>query len=343
MRKVTLFAAAAVTALALAGCASSGAPSASSSAAAAACTPTASGANSDAVTATGDLDTLPTTTFTSPMAATTTERTVTTAGSGAEVEDGMLATIDFTLYNGTSGKQLFTTTDAQIGAQQVTIDQTQFLPGIVKAVECSTVGSRIVAVVPPADAWSTNGNSKLGVAATDTVVFVIDVKDVTDAPPATTAPSPTHDPKIPTRATRAGQPAPEGFPTVTLGDDGAPTVTIPSTPAPSTLQLATLKKGDGAVVADGDTVTMQYQGVNWTTGAVFDESWSKGGPRSFATNQVIKGFGAALVGQTVGSQVIAVIPPDQGYGSGGQADAGIGGTDDLVFVIDILATATAAK
>ncbi|TQL53098.1 FKBP-type peptidyl-prolyl cis-trans isomerase [Subtercola boreus] len=343
MRKITLIAAAAAVALTLAGCASSAAPSSSETSTAAACTPTAPGTNSAAVTATGDLDTLPTTTFTTPLAATATERTVTTVGTGAEVTDGSLATIDFTLYNGTSGKQLFTTTDAEVGAQQVTVDQTQFLPGIVKAVECSTVGSRIVAVVPPADAWSEAGNSTLGVAATDTVVFVIDVKDVTEAPAATTAPSPTTDPNMPTRATGADQPAPAGFPTVTLADDGTPTVTIPSTPAPTTLQMATLKLGTGAVVGDGDTVTVQYQGVNWTTGAVFDESWTKGGPTSFATNQVIKGFGAALVGATVGSQVIVVIPPDQGYGTTGQSSAGISGTDDIVFVVDILATASASQ
>ncbi|RFA20052.1 FKBP-type peptidyl-prolyl cis-trans isomerase [Subtercola boreus] len=340
MRTITLLAAAAAVALTLAGCSSatSAAPTATT---AAACTPTASGANSDAVTVTGDLDALPTTTFTAPMTTTDTERTVAVAGTGAEAAEGKLATIDFTLYNGTSGKQLFTTTDAEIGPQQVTVDQTQFLPGIIKAVQCATVGSRIVAVVPPADAWSTAGNSTLGVAATDTVVFVVDVKDVTDAPPATTAPTPSVDPNMPTRATGADQPAPAGFPVVTLADDGTPTVTIPTTPAPTTLQQATLKKGDGAVVGDGDTVTVQYQGVNWTTGAVFDQSWGKGGPTSFATNQVIKGFGAALVGATVGSQVIVVIPPDQGYGTAGQAQAGISGTDDLVFVVDILATASA--
>jgi peptidylprolyl isomerase len=31
-----------------------------------------------------------------------------------------------------------------------------------------------------------------------------------------------------------------------------------------------------------------------------------------------------------------VVPPDKGYGAGGQASAGIKGTDTLVFVIDIL-------
>ncbi len=52
---------------------------------------------------------------------------------------------------------------------------------------------------------------------------------------------------------------------------------------------------------------------------------------------MIPGWDETLVGQTVGSQLILVIPPEQGYGSEGNANAGISGTDTLVFVVDILA------
>lgn len=335
MRKIAIFAASAAVALALAGCSSSSSsPSASGT-----CTLTTPGPNSAAVAVTGALDALPTTTFTTPLSTTSTERTVAINGSGEQVTDGSVATVDFTLYNGATGAQLFTTTDAEVGAQSVTVDNTQFLPGLVKAVSCANVGSRIVAVVPPADAWGADGNSTLGVAATDTVVFVIDVKSVAAAPTSTPTPTATAtlDPNMPTKATGAAQPAPDGFPTVTLADDGTPTMTIPSTPAPTALQIGLLKKGDGATVADGDSVTVQYQGVIWSTGKVFDQSWGRT-PATFSTGKVIKGFSAALVGNTVGSQVIVVIPPDQGYGSAGNSTVGISGTDDLVFVIDILAT-----
>ena len=44
-----------------------------------------------------------------------------------------------------------------------------------------------------------------------------------------------------------------------------------------------------------------------------------------------------LVGQKVGSQVLLVIPPADGYGEAGAPNAGIGATDTLVFVIDLLA------
>jgi len=155
----------------------------------------------------------------------------------------------------------------------------------------------------------------------------------------TTAPSSSASAssEVPQRATGVDQEPVAGFPTVELDADGRPTVTIPDTAAPTETQVEVLKKGDGAVVADGDTVTVQYQGVNWTTGEVFDESWKRGAPATFATTQVITGFAQGMVGQTVGSQTVVVIPPADGYGASGQPQAGIGGTDDLVFVIDILA------
>ena len=52
--------------------------------------------------------------------------------------------------------------------------------------------------------------------------------------------------------------------------------------------------------------------------------------------EVIKGWDQGLVGQKVGSRVMLVIPPDDGYGTSGNTSAGIKGSDTLVFVVDIL-------
>ena len=113
---------------------------------------------------------------------------------------------------------------------------------------------------------------------------------------------------------------------------------IPDADPPADFKLAVLKQGDGAVVAEGDSVTVQYVGMNWNTKTVFDQSWNKSGPISFATTGVVPGFSQGMVGQKVGSQVLVVIPPELGYGpSGGSGDA-ISATDTIVFVIDILAT-----
>ena len=96
-----------------------------------------------------------------------------------------------------------------------------------------------------------------------------------------------------------------------------------------------LKKGDGEEVPEGANVVVHYTGINWNTGVIFDSSWDRGSPTTFNTRQVIGGFTAALEGQTVGSQVLVVIPPDQGYGAAG-SPPDIGGTDTIVFVVDIL-------
>jgi len=80
---------------------------------------------------------------------------------------------------------------------------------------------------------------------------------------------------------------------------------------------------------------VQYTGVKWSDGTVFDSSWEAGAPTSFQTTGVVDGFRQALEGQTVGSQVVVVIPPAFGYGEGEINDADLKG-ETLVFVVDIL-------
>jgi peptidylprolyl isomerase len=121
----------------------------------------------------------------------------------------------------------------------------------------------------------------------------------------------------------------------------APTITVNTKAAPpKNLTVTTLLKGTGAPLAKGQTVVVQYTGVIWRTGKVFDSSWSRSAPFGFvlAANpeQVIPGWDKGLVGQTIGSRVMLTIPPADGYGSSGQSSAGIKGTDTLVFVVDIL-------
>lgn len=334
MRKLPIiFAAATALALALGGCAASApAPADTQSPAAVGetgtCTDTAAGSASDGVTVVGDLNTKPTATFTAPLSVTETQRTIVTAGSGGKINIGDSTTMNLTAFNGTTGAEVYSSVD-QGGAANVTVDSA-FIIGIVKGVECAPGGSRIVAVIPPADAWGASIPTGFDLTATDSVVLVLDVGEATP-PAATPAPG-----SIPSRATGADQPATAGFPTVVLGADGAPTVTVPTGTPPTTLDIAVLKKGDGAVVPDAAQVTVQYQGVIWGSGTVFDQSWGKA-PAQFSVNGVIAGFKAAIVGQTVGSQVIVIIPPAEGYGTAGVPAAGIAPTDTLVFVVDILA------
>jgi peptidylprolyl isomerase len=126
---------------------------------------------------------------------------------------------------------------------------------------------------------------------------------------------------------------------VKLGAKGKPTITVPhDESAPPQLVTQPLIKGTGAPVAAGETITVHYTGVLWANGKKFDSSWDRGKPAEvqIGTGSVIPGWDTGLVGQTVGSQVLLVVPPDEGYGSAGSKAAGISGTDTLVFVVDIL-------
>ncbi|MET0590592.1 MAG: FKBP-type peptidyl-prolyl cis-trans isomerase [Naasia sp.] len=277
---------------------------------------TPSGDISDSITVTGDLGTAPTVEFDPGIAPTETERTVVTEGDGAELAAGGSAQVDYAIYNGTSG-DLIEAYGYDEGQQPAVFaaDVSQLIPGLAKSIGCLTEGTRVVAAIPPSEAFGDTGNEQIGVAADDSIVAVIDIVSV-----------------VPQRATGADQPAPEGLPTVTLAEDGEPTVTLPDTEAPTEFQLGLLKKGDGEVVPAGANVTVQYYGVKWSDGESFDSSWGRG-PTSFSLTGVVPGFTQAIEGQTVGSQVIAVLPPALAYG-GSESELA---DETLVFVIDILA------
>jgi peptidylprolyl isomerase len=208
--------------------------------------------------------------------------------------------------------------------------QGQMLPGLEAALFGQKAGSRVLAVLPPEDSFG-KGDPTEGVGAHDTLVFVVDMISTfaTESVPGTQTSN--GGGALPT----VTQPAPNAA--------AGPTVTIPTNlAAPGTLQVKTLIKGTGPVVEKGQEIAVQYSGYIWRTGTTFQSSWTDGqGPlmTQIGTGLVIKGWDTGLVGQTVGSRVLLVVPPADGYGSAGQAQAGINGTDTLVFVVDILAAA----
>ncbi|WP_104178320.1 FKBP-type peptidyl-prolyl cis-trans isomerase [Cryobacterium sp. Y50] len=312
--------------LALTACGSSDSPDATDAAAASspAAECTASGSLSDSVKVTGDFGAPLEISIDAPLEPTTSQRTVAIEGEGTDTaKEGSIVEMAITVYNAKTDELVQPTTYSTDGASLVIgiNDTSTLLPGIVRAANCAVEGDRIVTVSPAADAFTDQGTT--GVAAGEPVIFVMDVITVIE--------------NVPTQASGADQPAEGGFPTVALADDGAPTITIPATDALTDLKISTLKKGNGGVVTDGASVAVAYTGALWATGETFDSSWGRADYSLFPTNGVIAGFTEALVGQTVGSQVLAVIPPEFGYGEEGTQ--GISGTDTLVFVIDILAVA----
>ena len=122
------------------------------------------------------------------------------------------------------------------------------------------------------------------------------------------------------------------------GYGSTPKLTFPAVAGPSHLESKALSVGKGPVVKSHDLIAVNYLGQIWR-GKVFDSSFKR--KQLFGTaigvSQVIKGWDQSLVGADVGSRMLLVIPPAEGYGPSGNSGAGISGSDTLVFVIDLVA------
>jgi peptidylprolyl isomerase len=273
------------------------------------------GEASDAVVASGDLGSSPVISADGPFSVDRVERTVLIEGSGDPVAPGDLVEVAITIVNATTGEQAPGTASAR-----VLLDEGAVQPGLLATILCATPGSRIVGVVPAAEAFGSVGQPELAIGPDDDLVFVVDVLAV-----------------VPLQADGVAVALPGGFPELGLefDADGRPTVTIPAGDPPGTLLSATVLEGTGAVVGADDEFLVQFQGVNWRTGDVFDETWGDA-PRSLV--DLLPGVDAALVGRAVGSRVVVIVPPADGFGSAGSPSSGIAGTDTVVYVVDILAT-----
>jgi FKBP-type peptidyl-prolyl cis-trans isomerase len=242
-------------------------------------------------------------------------------GSAVTKADAMAANFVLYFWNGTSS-----TLKANTFTQNPTVIGGRMLPGLETALIGQKVGSRVLAVIPPAEGYGTAGNSQLGITGSTTLVFVIDlIKSYADTASASG-----------TQESAGGG----SLPTVTAHTGSAPTITIPPKNPPSALVTTTLIKGSGPKVAKGQYVIAQYTGYIWRTKKPFDSSWTSGSPFGFvigaSPEQVISGWDSGLSGQTVGSRVMLVIPPKDAYGSTGASQAGITAKDTLVFVVDII-------
>jgi FKBP-type peptidyl-prolyl cis-trans isomerase len=251
----------------------------------------------------------------------TTKTVIQGTGTTVTKADAMAANVVLYFWSGKSSSlkaNTFTSNPTVIGGTM--------LPGLETALIGQKIGSRVLAVIPPAEGYGTSGNSQLGITGSTTLVFVIDLlKSYSDT------------------ASAAGAQESSGggtLPTVTAHAGSAPTVTIPANSPPSALVTKTLIKGSGPKLVKGQYVVAQYTGYIWRTKKVFDSSWSDGSPFGFvigaSPEQVIPGWDTGLEGQTVGSRVMLVIPPKDGYGTSGYSASGITGTDTLVFVVDII-------
>jgi peptidylprolyl isomerase len=157
--------------------------------------------------------------------------------------------------------------------------------------------------IPPADAFSGRGDS-IGFGPGDTLIYFLDLISA-DLPL--------------TVATGTAVPPVPGLPTAIVEGAQPAQINVPKTAAPARLVVHPMIKGAGAVVKDGNSIKLSYTGVLWRNGERIGASVDLGGPRKVVIGRgnVIPAWDKGLVGQTVGSRILLVVPPDEGFGAKG--------------------------
>ena len=195
-----------------------------------------------------------------------------------------------------------------------------------QVLECQKPGSQIVVTAALADIFGPIDEDDY-LQNSSTVVAVIDVHDT-----------------YPGRADGSARLPQSGLPTITQAPTGHHGFSFPNAPIPEDLRVSVLKMGEGEPIMLGDFVTTHFTGVVWNTRQVFISSFDQGVPlgviaddqTTSATGEgVIPGLAQALVGKTVGSQVLVSVPPQLGY-LPENLPPGVGENQTVVFVFDIL-------
>jgi FKBP-type peptidyl-prolyl cis-trans isomerase len=287
-------------------------PSASPSGTPAKVTPST---NFDKVTVTGDYGKAPKVEIKAPWGIDKTRTKALKANPSAPaVKQGATVEVNYAGYNGRTGKKF---DDSFIRGSTASFNIDQVVPGFKKGLLGQHQGSRVLVAMPGPDGYdASGGNPDIDVRVGDTLVFVVDIVAVPLTGPEGTPVTPK-----------------SGLPTVT-DKGGKPQITIPKSKPPSELQVQPLIKGKGKKVAETDSITFNYIWQTWSDGKVVEHTYNSK-PATAPLSELVPGLVTGLTGQTVGSRVLLVIPPAQGYPDG-NASPKIGKNQTLVFVVDLL-------
>lgn len=262
---------------------------------------------------------------TKPFRVSDTVHRVLKEGTGAAIPDPGTVTAHWGRYSGVDGA----VNGSSYGGAPATLHvgpNSDAVPGFIEAIKGRKVGTQALVAMPASKVMIESQLPK-GMTLDDTVVYVLEVVSA----------RPTLE-----KATGTAVPPKAGLPTAEVPDDPKQPAkfTMPSpTPLKETVAQP-LITGAGAKVEKGQTIRVRYTGATWRTpDTPFDYSGKT--PKTTAefpigTGQLIKAWDNLIPGQTVGSRILLVVQPVDGYGTNGNAQADIKGDDVLVFVMDIL-------
>lgn len=271
----------------------------------------------DGITVTGKRLEAPKIEFTKPLRIDQTRVEVLEPGDGPKATASGYVTVHYYGVNGRTGEVF---DESFKNGKPVTFSLAGVIPGFQKGLTGQQAGSRVLIAVPGEDGYDSSYQidpqyAPAGYELFDTLLFVVDIVDVSLPEPSGTAVTP-----------------PAGLPTVSTGT-GKPTVTIPSTDAPTTMTAQTLIEGTGRKIEAGDTILARYVGYSWKTGQLIDDGFDK--PTSEALKNLIPGWTKGLKGKPVGSRVLLVLPPADGFPEGAN-NPPLEKGDTIVYVVDLL-------
>ncbi|MCS5713111.1 hypothetical protein NVV95_00950 [Herbiconiux sp. CPCC 205716] len=257
---------------------------------------TAPGQASESVSVTGDVGGTQTVSFPSPLVADSAELSTVVSNDdpdAAVAGFGGIVNTSYSIYDGQTGAAVGSPSTGLIAVSD-TLPQ-----GLQDALACASAGERVALVLPNEDA------ATIVQGAPGSVVMVFDVERT-----------------YPHSASGTPQPAQSGFPAVVRDETGRPGITVTSTEAPDAAESALLIKGDGDTVAEGDALLVQVTSVSYAEPRRASvNTWEEGSPQLWlASDDTTKttgskqpaGIGQFLIGQPVGSQVLVVLPTDDG-------------------------------
>ncbi|XAS62590.1 FKBP-type peptidyl-prolyl cis-trans isomerase [Micrococcaceae bacterium Sec5.8] len=251
--------------------------------------------------------------FTKPLEVTEPTVKVVTEGDGDRVKANQVASISIIALSGKDGSTLEDTFPKDPEELELN-DELKTSSGVIYNAFVGAKTGSVLALAVPGKAAAE------GAEAQPTQLLVVKVVSAKDAAPVLDKPE------------GESVTPPAGLPTVKDNDKGVPEISVDGVAAPTALVSQDLIKGNGQVVKESDTITVNYVGVALAGGKVFDSSFDSGKKATFPLSGVIKGWTQGLAGKTVGSRVLLVVPKDLAYGEEGKGDA----KGDLVFVVDIL-------
>ncbi|WEV72268.1 FKBP-type peptidyl-prolyl cis-trans isomerase [Bifidobacterium sp. ESL0790] len=263
------------------------------------------------VTASGKLGKKPKISFHTPMQVVNNSYAVLQKGDGAQIQDGDRVCVQAVSINAKDGGEMMSTWEKNTPDCSIVMNKKSLNDMYYNVLKGQKIDSTVAFGVNDGNKSSTSYIMALTIVSRSKAVTRATGEKVTDVP--------------------------ANLPKVTLASDGAPSIDFNGYKPDGNLVAQTLIRGKGKQVAETDTVDVQYTG--WVMdkdgkASKFDSSWDKGAPTQLSLQQVVKGWTQGLSGQTVGSQMLLVIPPELGYGD--KAQKGIPANSTLYFVVDLV-------